>query len=94
MQVAIAVKDIEGEVPAVAQQRAQAVKEFIRAGFSFEPITENNAYITYLIGHADEQRLPELLRALESNTSSLGIADTQVGNSACSACLERSWFQT
>eukprot|EP00892_Ulva_mutabilis_P002376 jgi/Ulvmu1/12139/UM085_0003.1 len=77
-QVAIAVKDIEGEAPAVAQQRAQAVKHFIHEGFGFEPITENNAYITYLIGHTDEQRLPELLRALESNTESLGIADTQI----------------
>lgn len=86
VQVAVAVKDVEGEAAGMAQQRAQAVKEFMRTNFSLEPITENSAYITYLIGHADEQRLPDLLRSLESNTAALGIADIQV-------CLSMTWLK-
>lgn len=83
VQVAIAVKDVEGEPRAMAQERAHAVKDFIRNNFSLDPVSENSAYITYLIGHDDEQRLPDLLRSLESNTSGLGVADIQARFHTC-----------
>lgn len=94
VQVAVAVKDVEGEAPDMAQQRAHAVKEFIQTGFSLEPVTENSAYITYLIGHADEQRLPDLLRSLESNTTGLGVADIQACFRPCNDYSMSQQFET
>lgn len=85
MQVALSVAKDEGDAAndegdtlAGAQQRAANVKAFIKDTYGFEPLSESSAYITYLISRSDEERLPEMLKNLESNTAALEISDIQV----------------